>query len=121
MVLAGVKAAYQGFSVGAVNIAILQTMIDSLRHRGIQVVLLAMPITPVAVSFHPRGMEDYQTAMDSFAAIAARSGIAFEQPGIWPTSLFADPIHLNAAGTAQFTSYLAGILRSQGRPSRPHP
>jgi lysophospholipase L1-like esterase len=119
LVLAGVKGAYQGFSVGAVNIAILQAMIDSLRHRGIQVVLLAMPITPVAVSFHPRGMEDYQQAMDSFAAIAARSGIAFEQPGIWPTSLFADPIHLNAAGTAQFTNYLSGVLQSQVRPPGP--
>ncbi len=89
----------------------LKKMITILRGQAIEVLLVAMPVTADLVSFHPAGAADYQRAMSSFMSIAASSDAVFAEPGVWPTSEFADPEHLNASGAVRFSRYLAPLLR----------
>jgi lysophospholipase L1-like esterase len=111
VIIAGTIAALAGFTVGPKNVAILRAMITSLRAQGAKVMLVAMPVTADLVSYHPGGTVDYQTALDSFAAIATAAGAQYAVPGVWPTPVFADPVHLNAVGAARFSTYLAPLLR----------
>jgi len=111
LINAGVIAALKGFTVSNRNVAILENMITALRARQIQVILLAMPVTADLVAFHPAGDADYQAAMASFTSIAATSDALFVEPGVWPTSEFADPVHLNGLGAARLSTYMAPLLR----------
>jgi len=106
----GIIAALRGFTIGPKNVAILQDLIARLRQQGIAVLLVAMPVTQDLITLHPGGAGDYQRAMDTFATIAQRAGATFVQPGVWPTTMFADPVHLNGAGSTRFTKYLAPLL-----------
>ncbi|MDQ1401051.1 MAG: hypothetical protein QOK20_2983, partial [Acidimicrobiaceae bacterium] len=44
-------------------------------------------------------------------SIAQASGALLAVPGVWPINEFADPVHLNGAGTVHFTKYLAPLVR----------
>ncbi len=112
-VIQGVVAALQGFTVGLENVTILQEMIRAIRVAGARVLLVAMPVTTDLIVAHPGGEADYRKAMEAFAGVAQRSGAAFVQPGVWPTALFADPVHLNGAGAAQLSSYLAPLVQQE--------
>ena len=112
-VIQGVIAALRGFTVGLENVTILQEMIRTLRVEGARVVLVAMPVTADLVAAHPKGEADYVKAMEAFAGAAQRSGATLLQPGVWPTTLFADPVHLNGAGAARLTDYLAPFLQQE--------
>lgn len=101
------------FSIGSKVVALLEDMITEIRRKGARVLLVAMPVTADFISFHPRNDADYQDAMDAFAGVAERTGVPFFQPGTWPTAVFADPLHLNAAGAAQFSTYLAPLVRQE--------
>ncbi len=111
LVINGVIAALRGFRVSPDNLAILKGMLTSLRSQGIQVLLVAMPVTADLVSFHPAGTTDYQAALASFVSVAQASDAGIAVPGVWPTSEFADPVHLNGAGTVHFSKYLAPLVR----------
>jgi hypothetical protein len=108
----GVIASLVGFRVGAQNMALLSGLISTLQAKGIQVMLVAMPVTDDLVSFHPNGAADYQRAIAAFTAIAQAHGAQMAIPGIWPIADFADPVHLNGAGTILFSQYLAPLLRA---------
>lgn len=109
-VIQGVTAALQGYVVGLENVTVLQEMIRTIRRQGASVLLVAMPVTDSLIRSHPRGGTDYAAAMVAFAGAAERSGATFVQPGVWPDAVFADPVHLNAAGAAQFSTYLAPLI-----------
>lgn len=117
-VIQGVIAALRGFTVGLENITILQEMIRVSRARGARVLLVAMPVTADLIAAHPKGEADYAEAMEAFAGAASRSGATLLQPGVWPTPLFADPVHLNGLGAAQFTAYLAPFVQQELRSTR---
>jgi len=110
-VVVGVIDALAGFTVGPKNVAILQGLMTSLHSQGIQVLFVVMPVTADLVSFHPGGAPDYQKAVAAFISIAQHSDARIAIPGIWPTTQFADPVHLNQAGTTEFSQYLAPLLR----------
>lgn len=112
-VIQGVIAALRGFTVGLENLTILQDMIRTIRIEGARVVLVAMPVTADLVAAHPKGDADYREAMEAFAGAAHRAGATLLEPGVWPTSLFADPVHLNGAGAARLTEYLAPFLQQE--------
>jgi len=112
-VIQGVIAALAGFTVGLENVTILQEMIRTIRVRGARVLLVAMPVTDDLIAAHPKGEADYAKAMEAFAGAAGRSGATFVQPGIWPSPLFADPVHLNGVGAAQLTAYLAPLVQQE--------
>ena len=112
-VIEGVVAALRGFTVGLENLTILQELIREIRVRGARVLLVAMPVTTDLIAAHPRGEADYLEAIEAFAGAASRTGATFVHAGVWPTSLFADPVHLNGAGAAQLTSYLAPLVQQE--------
>lgn len=109
----GVIAALQGFSINPENVEILADMIRRIREQGARVVLLAMPVTADLVRFHPNGDADYQAAMQAFAGAAERTGATFLQAGVWDRFLFADPVHVNAAGSSALTTWLAPYLQQE--------
>ncbi len=109
-VIQGVVGAHAGFTVNPENVAILQELIRSVRRQGARVLLVAMPVTANLLGYHPRGAADYEDAMTAFAGAAERSGATFVQPGIWPDEQFADPVHVNGAGAARLTDYLAPLV-----------
>ena len=109
----GVIAALQGFSVNPENVEILMEMIRGVREQGARVVLLAMPVTADLVRFHPNGDGDYQAAMQAFARAAERTGATFLQAGVWDRFLFADPVHVNAAGANALTTWLAPYVQQE--------
>lgn len=110
-VIAGTIAALHGFRIGPQNATILADLFMSLRKHGITVVFVIMPVTSDLVGFHPHGAADYHNAVTAFTAIADDTGAQVSVPGIWPTTDFADPVHLNGVGTALFSRYLAPLLR----------
>ena len=111
-VVEGVYAALAGFRVGPQNVSLLSGLITWLRQRGTRVLLVVMPVTADLVRLLPHGPADYQSSLDAFRSVAAGSGAQLSIPGIWPTSSFADPVHLNGAGTAAFTRFLAPLVGS---------
>ncbi|MGH9125506.1 MAG: hypothetical protein ACRDZ8_12385 [Acidimicrobiales bacterium] len=111
VVVDGVIAALAGFRVGPQNVSILSGLLTWLRRRGIEVIFVVMPVTADLVGFHPGGAAEYQRAVAAFRSVAQSSGAEFSVPGIWPTSEFADPVHVNGAGTAAFSAFLAPLLR----------
>lgn len=113
VVIRGVTAALEGFNVNLENVTILQEMIRAVRRAGARVLLVAMPVTADLIASHPRGDTDYQAAMSAFSGAAERSGATFVQPGVWPNAVFADPVHLNAAGAARLTAYLAPLVEQE--------
>jgi lysophospholipase L1-like esterase len=110
LIVRTIVATLAGFTIGAQNVAILQDLLTSLHRQGIRVLLVAMPVTNDLIAFHPAGVADYERALASFGSIAAASGATFADPGVWPTAEFADPVHLNGAGTAHFSGFLAPLL-----------
>jgi hypothetical protein len=118
LVIGTIIATLEGFTVGKDNVAILQGLITNLRRQNIQVLLVAMPVTADLVSFHPAGAADYQRALASFGSIAQASGALLAVPGVWPINEFADPVHLNGAGTVHFTKYLAPLVRQAAGSAR---
>jgi len=109
----GVMAALNGFRINHENVQIMQGLINSLRRQGARVLLVAMPVTADLISYHPHGATDYDAAMEAFAGVAERTGTAFAQPGTWPNDLFADPVHVNEAGSARLTAYLAPLIQQE--------
>jgi hypothetical protein len=113
-IVIGVLAALRGFKVGPDNVAILQNMLAALHRQGVAVLLVAMPVTADLVSLHPGGAPTYNGAIATLGTIAQGSGAGFAEPGVWPISDFADPVHLNGVGTARFSAYLAPRLTATG-------
>ena len=112
-VVQGVIGALQGFTINLENVEILQELIRTVRREGARVLLVAMPVTADLVRYHPNGEADYRAAMQAFAGAAERAGAAFVQPGIWPNTLFADPVHVNEAGSVRLTAYLAPLVQQE--------
>ncbi|HEX3541311.1 MAG TPA: hypothetical protein VHT75_12835 [Acidimicrobiales bacterium] len=114
-IVTGIMATLAGFKVGPDNVAILQHLLAWLRGQGIAALFVAMPVTADLISLFPGGAPTYQGATAAFQSVAAGTAATFVAPGTWPTSLFADPVHLNGAGTARFSSYLAPLISSAAR------
>lgn len=110
---AAVIASLQGYRVGMDNVAMLQEMIRTIRRRGARVLLLAVPASADLVRHHPNGQADHQEAMAAFAGAADRSGARFADAGVWPNALFADPVHVNRAGVARLTAFLAPLIEQE--------
>jgi hypothetical protein len=95
------------FRVGERELDELRAMITELRRAGTRVVVVDMPVSDVYPRWHPGGEATYRAAARRLDTTARAAGAEVLRPGVWPESLFADPFHLNGAGTARFTALLA--------------
>lgn len=102
----------QYYELSELRLQQLRTMVESLTARGIEVVIVNMPVTAEAVAIYPRGPVDLEEYSARLEALAAEAGAAYLPTGVWPTSLFADEWHVNGRGTAELTTMLAASIRS---------
>jgi hypothetical protein len=98
------------YTVGAQERRRLQTLATTLRARGIRVLVLNMPVTQDYVALHPHGADDYRAATAAIERLAQRSGSGYVDAGIWPTTLFSDPIHLNGVGARRLSRQIAASV-----------
>ena len=85
------------------RIKALATSIRDLRRDSVDVVVVNMPVTQDYVDYMPAPAE--QTNAKCWQVIretAEKAGARYVEAGVWDRSLFADPIHLNAAGSERF-------------------
>jgi hypothetical protein len=97
------------FETGPDLVASLERTLRHLREEGIEAAVVAMPVTEDFVGYLPTP-EDFAGCADTMAAIAASTGAQFYDGGILERELFADPIHVNGAGSAHVTDLLADAL-----------
>ena len=94
------------------RIKALASSIRDLRRDSVDVVVVNMPVTQDYVDYMPAPAE--QTNAKCWQVIretAEKAGARYVEAGVWDRSLFADPIHLNAAGSEKFSTMMADVVR----------
>lgn len=101
------------YSVGDTQSDALRRMLEGLKEREIEVVLVMMPLTQDLVDLHPRGQEDVDEGVQALEDLAADVGVDILRydSGPWPDELFADPLHLNGKGTDLFSRLVAADVQ----------
>jgi lysophospholipase L1-like esterase len=103
------------FAVGSQQRAELGALIDQLRREGAHVELVAMPVTADYAEAVPGGPPAYAAAVAQLQGIGRAHRASVATVGLWANRYFADPAHLNAAGTQRFSRWLTGQLASGTR------
>ena len=107
------QAALRPFAVGGAELASLARLVSDARGRGIEVVLIDMPVLEAAyVPYHERGRADderYQEVLASFAR-AQEVELVQARDLTWDEDLFADENHLNGDGARRLTGLLGRAL-----------
>jgi hypothetical protein len=101
------------FEVDAELVASLDRTLGWLGERGIDAAVVHMPVTEDWLSYMP-GPAAYDECNRVMADRAAAAGVPFVDGRILDRALFADPIHLNGAGSDQVTDELAAELGVAG-------
>lgn len=100
------------FAVTDDQLDALRRLVAHLEDGGVRVVLLDVPVTEDYIELHPRGADDMAAYEEAIDEVAAETGADVLRPGVWPTELFSDPLHVNGAGverlSAELDAYLAG-------------
>lgn len=107
------------FTVGRTQTLTLLRLVKYAEGQGANVVLVDMPVSPDLISYYPHGQADASRAHATLQRIAQATGSRLLDPGVWPARYFADPGHVNRAGSERFSGYLAAQLHSLGLTS-PH-
>jgi hypothetical protein len=94
------------FAVTDDQLGALRRLVGSLRGDGIRVVVLDVPVTADYVSLHPHGAADYDAYERAIDAVGADFDADVLRPGVWPTELFSDALHLNGDGVRRLTAEL---------------
>lgn len=97
------------FGVGDELVAALDRTLANLKGSGVEAVVVHMPVTSDWLDYLP-SREAFDRCNTVLADRAARGGATFVDGGVLPTSLFADPIHVNGAGADHITDRLAAVL-----------
>ena len=93
------------------ELAVLAIIVETLRARGIDVVLADMAVSEDWQDKHPDGADDveaYRTALAKFAEVHEVPLIDLTNGG--DTSLFIDPLHVNGLGAERATNSLVGAM-----------
>jgi hypothetical protein len=98
------------WSFGAKDVAAIKELIAYAHHRGMEAVLVDMPVTNQEVDRMPPGT--FKTFQNALAAIGAGTGTkVLSYDAIRSDSLFLDDIHLNHAGADLFSTALGRALK----------
>lgn len=86
----------------------LEALLDRLEEEEVPVVVVSPPIAVDALAAAGVDVAEYQAAVDEIAETVRGRGLPFvDLSAGYATDLFADPLHLNAAGTEVFSRDLA--------------
>ena len=107
------RGALRDFRVGAEQVRALRELVEDLRSDGIEVLLLATPVTDDWVGLHPGGAADHDAFLRTVDQLADETGVPFVEAGVWEDGLFADPLHVNRAGMERLTALVRDELARQ--------
>ncbi|MEL7207034.1 MAG: SGNH/GDSL hydrolase family protein [Actinomycetota bacterium] len=103
------------FSIDGAQVAALQSLIEDLRSDGIDVALVALPVTTDYVAAHPDGAADQDAFLDALRSVAEATDVpmvdlhdAVEDPG------FADTHHLAGEAADDLSRRLPDLLAEAG-------
>lgn len=108
---------FRNYRPGGAQFEALDLLVRDLTEKGIKVVLIRMPVTKDVLPLYPAGIADrerFNTVLASFVSTHPVTFIDGEARIGYDTKLFVDPLHLNAAGERDFTTFVAGKLRDLG-------
>jgi hypothetical protein len=98
-------------AVDAGQLATFRELVGYLKSKAKRVIVVNMPVT-----------KDYVTSLgdhDRFAKLMRtevdRLDVGYVRPGIWPTTLFADPVHVNRQGSAKLTKLIEDVIERTAR------
>jgi hypothetical protein len=81
------------------------------REKGIQLVVVNMPLTRGNVSLMPHGFYDqYKSKLSALAAENGASFLDLNRPDVFEQKHFADTVHLNGLGGVEFFKLLSNEL-----------
>jgi len=103
---------FRDFSVSAGKVALLRRFIADLQAGGAHLVIVDLPMTAEAVSYLPHGSADAAASAQALSDLATAAGVPFIPAGVWPTTYFGDPVHLNGRGGATLTTALLPAIES---------
>jgi hypothetical protein len=81
------------------------TYLRRMRDAGTQVVLLAVPRSPSADAVVPASLKRQGALLRD--RLLAQEGLGGWDPGVMPESLYCDQVHVNRAGRAFYSAWLA--------------
>jgi len=93
------------------QLSYLEKLMSLCKQRGIQLIVVNMPLTPGNVSLMPPGF--YDRYKNTLAALANENGAGFmdmNKPGAFEQKHFADTVHLNGLGGMEFFKLLSSEL-----------
>ena len=104
------------FAVGGEQTDAARALLDGLRERGVEPVLVALPVTEDYVGLHPHGEADFARFLETAETLADETGATYVDAHDWAASddLFADTHHLNGEGTTNFSLDLPRLLEEAG-------
>jgi hypothetical protein len=107
------RGALRDFEVGEEQVRAVRNLVEDLRADGIEVLLLATPVTDDWVGLHPDGAADHDAFLQTIDQLADETGVPFVEAGVWDDQLFADPLHVNRAGMERLTALVRDELARQ--------
>jgi hypothetical protein len=98
------------FQVGSDQRASLGLLVAKLTAAGVRTIVVDMPVTQHYIDLHPHGSSDYASYEAAVAQITGANHVELRSASIWDERMFADPFHLNGAGSRQFANFIATIV-----------
>ena len=103
---------------GRREMAALGRLLRDLTASVSRVLVVSMPVSPDYLNALPHKRDDKVRSDRAVRIAADRAGARFVNAGIWPTTMFADPVHVNAAGSRRITTLVDRVL-GDGRSAPP--
>jgi hypothetical protein len=100
------------FDLGGAQQRHADELVHALTRRGIEVVLVQLPVTEEFIALHPDGADDWDDYRAAMRTLAADTGTRLVDltDGFDADGAFADTHHLNAAGSTRVSAHLAAEL-----------
>jgi hypothetical protein len=93
------------------QLSYLEKLMKLTRTKGIQLIVVNMPLTTGNVSLMPQGFYDqYKNKLASLAATNGASFLDLNRPDVFEQKHFADTVHLNGLGGVEFFKRLSNEL-----------
>lgn len=95
----------------ASQLSYLEKLMKLTRERGIQLIVVNMPLTPGNVALMPPGFYDqFKNKVSTMAAANGAEFLDMNKPNVFEQKHFADTVHLNGLGGVQFFKLLSEEL-----------
>jgi hypothetical protein len=103
------------YRLGGSQASYLESLARQTASDGIEVVLVALPVTDQYVEAHPGGEADQSAFLEELGDLSNRLGVPFIDAHAWGTERdFADTHHLNGQAADRFSAEMVGRLEGAG-------